>query len=106
MADSVSSRPTAVVTGALRGIGSECAVSLAQSGFNVLLNDLASGDTAASSQQVAAELGQLGAESLLFACDVVDLDQHARLIDAAVSRWGRIDCLVNNAGVGVAKRGD
>jgi len=75
-------------------------------GFNVLLNDLASGDTAASSQQVAAELGQLGAESLLFACDVADLDQHARLIDAAVGHWGRIDCLVNNAGVGVAKRGD
>ena len=42
----------------------------------------------------------------MFACDVADLDQHARLIDAAVGHWGRIDCLVNNAGVGVAKRGD
>ncbi|HEX4165738.1 MAG TPA: 3-ketoacyl-ACP reductase [Bryobacteraceae bacterium] len=105
MADSSSTRPTAVVTGALRGIGRQCAIGLAQSGFNILLNDLAT-DTAALPQQLIMEIGNCGVESTFFACDVADLDQHTPLIDAAVSQWGRLDCLVNNAGVGVAKRGD
>src|SRR6266516_2452053 len=106
MADSISTRPTAVVTGALRGIGRECAIALAKSGFNVLLNDLAVDADTARGQQLFAEIGDSGAESMFFACDVANLDQHMPLIDAAASRWGRIDCLVNNAGVGVAKRGD
>lgn len=39
-------------------------------------------------------------------CDTGDLDQYSSLLEEAHSRWGRIDCLVNNAGVGVLKRGD
>jgi 3-oxoacyl-[acyl-carrier protein] reductase len=106
MADPFTTKPTAVVTGALRGIGRECAIALAKSGFNVLLNDLAIADNAVLSQQLVAEIGDSGTESMFFACDVADLQQHMPLIDAAAARWGRIDCLVNNAGVGVAKRGD
>ncbi|MBV8550969.1 MAG: 3-ketoacyl-ACP reductase [Acidobacteriaceae bacterium] len=106
MADSSASRPTAIVTGALRGIGRACAIALAKSGFNVLLNDLAISDDASLSQQLIAEIGKSGSESIFFGCDISDLDQHTPLIDTACSRWGRIDCLVNNAGVGVAKRGD
>jgi NAD(P)-dependent dehydrogenase (short-subunit alcohol dehydrogenase family) len=106
MANSPTTRPTAIVTGALRGIGRACAIALAQSGFNVLVNDLAIDVDAASSRQLVLEIGKSGAESMFFACDVADLEQHARLIEAAASRWGRIDCLVNNAGLGVAKRGD
>jgi len=64
-----------------------------------------------SSQQDAldrlvAEIGESGAASLISSCDVAELGQHTKLIEAATGRWGRIDCLVNNAGVGVAKRGD
>lgn len=99
-------RPTAIVTGALRGIGRECAITLARSGFDVLLNDLPSVENAVLSQQLIAEIETLGTESAFFGCDVAEIDQHTSLIDAASSRWGRIDCLVNNAGVGVAKRGD
>jgi len=106
MPDSGNARPAAIVTGALRGIGRACAIGLAQSGFNVLLNDLPTGDNDALSRELMDEIGDYGAESKFFACDVGDLNQHTRLIDAAVARWGRIDCLVNNAGVGVAKRGD
>ncbi len=95
-----------MVTGALRGIGRECAIGLARSGFNVLLNDLATGDSDALSRGLIGEIENCGGESAFVACDVGDLDQHTPLIDAAVSRWGRIDCLVNNAGVGVVKRGD
>jgi 3-oxoacyl-[acyl-carrier protein] reductase len=104
MAHSFAIRPTAIVTGALRGIGKACAIALSKSGFNVLLNDLAIDDHAALSQQLAAEVGELGAESIFFGCDVADFDQYTRLIRAAAERWGRIDCLVNNAGVGVATR--
>jgi 3-oxoacyl-[acyl-carrier protein] reductase len=81
-------------------------VALSKSGFNVLVNDIAMDDQAALAEQLVAEISEFGAESILFGCDVANLDQHTKLIDAAIARWGRIDCLVNNAGVGVAKRGD
>ena len=81
-------------------------MSLSNSGFNVLLNDLAMDDQPALAQQLVAEIGESGTESILFSGDVADLDQHKKLIETASGRWGRIDCLVNNAGVGVAKRGD
>jgi 3-oxoacyl-[acyl-carrier protein] reductase len=106
MATSLVRRPTAIVTGALRGIGRACAVALSKSGFNVLLNDIAMDDRAGLAEQLVAEIGESSAESALFGCDVADLGQHTKLIEAATARWGRIDCLVNNAGVGVAKRGD
>jgi 3-oxoacyl-[acyl-carrier protein] reductase len=106
VADSAANRPTAIVTGALRGIGRECALALAKSGFNILLNDLPAPDAALVSQKLVAEIETAGAKGAFFGSDVADLDQHTSLIDAASSRWGRIDCLVNNAGAGVAKRGD
>lgn len=106
MANSLATRPTAIVTGALRGIGRECAIALAKSGFNVLLNDLIIDDRGALAQELVAEVEQSCAESILFSGDVADLDLHATLTESAVARWGRIDCLVNNAGVGVARRGD
>jgi NAD(P)-dependent dehydrogenase (short-subunit alcohol dehydrogenase family) len=105
VAGSSAIRPTAIVTGSVRGIGRACAIALANSGFNVLLNDLAVSDDGLLSQLIA-EIEGLGAESIFFGCDVGELDQHRQLIEAAYSRWGRIDCLVNNAGVGVANRGD
>src|SRR5690348_16476304 len=103
---SPATRPTAIVTGAIRGIGRACAISLANSGFNILLNDLNTPDNDPLLQELIAETRSSGADSAFFACDIGDLDQHTSLIEAAHSRWGRIDCLVNNAGVGVAKRGD
>jgi 3-oxoacyl-[acyl-carrier protein] reductase len=101
-----ATRPTTIVTGALRGIGRACAIALANSGFNVLLNDLSEPHSADVAHDLIAEIAVSGAESVFFGCDVGDLDQHANLVEAAYSRWGRIDSLVNNAGVGVAKRGD
>ncbi len=67
---------------------------------------MASDDQAEQSKQLVTEIEETGGECILFNCDVADLEQHARLIQPAVERWGRIDCLVNNTGVGVAKRGD
>jgi 3-oxoacyl-[acyl-carrier protein] reductase len=99
-------RPTAIVTGAIRGIGRACAIALAKAGFNILLNDLPAQDDSSFSQALVEEIRESGVESMFFGRDVGDIDQHSSLLEAAHSRWGRIDCLVNNAGVGVAKRGD
>ena len=87
MTNSFASRPTALVTGALRGIGRECAIALSKSGFNVLLNDLPIADNALLSQRLVVEIGDSGAESMFFGCDVADLDQHTKLVETAAAAW-------------------
>jgi NAD(P)-dependent dehydrogenase (short-subunit alcohol dehydrogenase family) len=100
-----SARPVAIITGAARGIGRACALALGASGFNVLLVDIeAAGNSPL--RDVTREAGQLGVEADAIVADVARLDLHAQVIAAAVDRWGRLDCLVNNAGVGVMRRGD
>ncbi|MBV9443045.1 MAG: 3-ketoacyl-ACP reductase [Acidobacteriaceae bacterium] len=106
MPDSFSANPTALVTGAIRGIGRACAIALAKSGFHILLNDLPEGHSASARDELISEITACGVEGSFHGGDIADIDQHARLIDAACSRWGSIDCLVNNAGVGVLQRGD
>jgi len=102
----LSERPVALITGALRGIGRACAAALAAAGFNVLLNDRDSEESRALATQAAIELAEHGADSDAVFGDVGDLALHATLLDAALARWGRVDCLVNNAGVPAQRRGD
>lgn len=106
MSANVSARPVALVTGAARGIGKGCAAALAGSGFDILLNDREGDGDRGFLERLAGELRTIGADSLPFAADISDLESHGAMVRAAVERWGRIDCLVNNAGVGVLKRGD
>ncbi|MGC4051995.1 MAG: 3-ketoacyl-ACP reductase [Paludibaculum sp.] len=106
MTGMVSDRPAAIVTGAARGIGRACATALARDGFNVLLNDRDGVEERAALEQLRGELMAAGAEAAAFPADVSDLEQHQKMIRCAVERWGRLDCLVNNAGVGVLQRGD
>lgn len=101
-----SERPVALVTGAARGIGKGCALALAQAGFNILLNDMTDEEDRLLLNGLAESLSEFGADSVLFPADIADLEKHAQLADSALARWGRIDCLVNNAGVSVKKRGD
>ena len=106
MFSNLSSRPVAIVTGSFRGIGHACALGLAKAGFNVLLNDLDTPENRGLAPVIPRELESLGADSLPFLASVADLETHAVLLKAAVARWGRIDCLVNNAGVPAQSRGD
>lgn len=93
----------AFVTGAGRGIGRAIALALAELNFRVVVNDLrASADV----DETAAALRTHGAEVKTAIGDISVLDGHSALVDAAWSAFGRIDCLVNNAGVSVATRGD
>jgi NAD(P)-dependent dehydrogenase (short-subunit alcohol dehydrogenase family) len=85
----------AVVTGAAKGIGLACAKALAAEGAKVVLADVevTAGETAAE------EIQARGAEALFVACDVADKAQVDALIDSAVAAYGRLDCVVANAGV-------
>ena len=95
-------RPSAIVTGGARGIGLACAEALADAGFDILVADLADKPTDGLAQNIAAR----GATFAYASCDIADVDSHATLVDAAVNAFGRIDCLINNAGVGAVVRGD
>jgi NAD(P)-dependent dehydrogenase (short-subunit alcohol dehydrogenase family) len=93
----------ALVTGGNRGIGRGIVVALAQRGFDVAFADLAhTDDTSATCHAAAAH----GARVIFVAGDIADLCSHACIADAAWSLHGRLDVLVNNAGVSVERRGD
>jgi NAD(P)-dependent dehydrogenase (short-subunit alcohol dehydrogenase family) len=95
-------RPAAIVTGGARGIGLACAQALAESGYDILVADLAE----KADDGLAADITARGAKFAYHRCDIADLASHTALVDAAVRAFGRIDCLVNNAGVGAVVRGD
>ncbi len=84
----------AIVTGAARGIGRGCAEMLAREGARVVIGDVLDHDGAA----VAAAIRDAGGEALFQKTDVVEEDQCAALVDAAVDAYERLDILVNNVG--------
>ena len=85
----------ALVTGASQGLGKALALAYAEDGAKVVVNSRSED----SIRPVAEEVEEKGAEVLAVAADVSDADDVQRLVDAAVERFGRIDVLVNNAGV-------
>src|SRR6202050_4089927 len=94
----------AIGTGAGRGIGRSVALLLAQQGASVVVNDLAaaldgSGSDATPAQQVVAEIGDAGGKAIPNAADVSDHGAAEALIGAAVEQFGRLDVLVNVAGI-------
>ncbi|MFD1541450.1 SDR family oxidoreductase [Nonomuraea guangzhouensis] len=92
-----------IVTGAARGIGRGHALEFARQGAKVVVNDLgAAVDGTGSSDAAAAvveEIEALGGEAIVNGEDVSDFDGAARLVQAAVDRFGDLHVLVNNAGI-------
>jgi len=82
-----------LVTGSGKGIGRYIAHTFAEAGAKVCVNDIE------SPQAVARELAEKGAESLAIQADVREEVQVRAMIDRVISRFGRIDVLVNNAAV-------
>ena len=81
-----------VITGASRGIGAETARVFAGAGANVVL-------IARSADAIADLAGEIGDQALAVPCNVARYHEVARAIDAAVQTFGRLDVLINNAGV-------
>ena len=93
---------TALVTGAARGIGKAIALTLAQDGFDIAINDLAASPEI---DAVVAEIKSLGRKSIAVIGDISKIETHSAMLDEA-EKIGRLSTLVNNAGVSVLNRGD
>ena len=94
----------AVITGAGNGIGREHALLFASEGAKVVVNDLGgnpdgSGANASAATQVAEQITAAGGEAVANHDDVADFAGAGRLIDQAVETFGKLDVLVNNAGI-------
>jgi NAD(P)-dependent dehydrogenase (short-subunit alcohol dehydrogenase family) len=94
----------AVVTGAGRGIGRATARALASRGVRVVVNDLGAslegqGDDASPAASVVREIEEAGGEAVANADSVATWESAQRIIQTALDRFGRLDLLVNNAGL-------
>ena len=87
---------TALVTGAGRGIGRAIAIALAEEGMNVVVNYNGSADKA---EETAEIIRGMGVKAVTYKCNVADFEECKKMIDDVVAEFGRIDVLVNNAGI-------
>lgn len=87
---------TALITGGTRGIGRAVTLELAAAGYQVAVNYVSSEDAARSLEE---EVGALGAEILLCQGDVSSSEEAAEVVENVKKRFGRLDVLVNNAGI-------
>ncbi len=86
----------ALISGGARGMGAAEARMFASEGASVVIGDVLEDE----GRRVAAEIGEAGGQALFVALDVTSESQWRDAIDAAVSSFGRLDVLVNNAGIG------
>jgi len=90
----------AIVTGAGRGLGRSHALALAERGAKVVVNDLAdeSGHSA-NANAVVAEMTKAGGEAIANGANVANFEQVQDMVKQAMDAWGRVDILINNAGI-------
>ena len=86
----------AIVTGASRGIGKEIALKLAKSGIKVIANYNKSANQAIKLQK---ELEEQGINLDIFKADVSKREEGHKLVEFALKKYGKIDILINNAGI-------
>ncbi|MBN1592682.1 MAG: 3-oxoacyl-[acyl-carrier-protein] reductase [Candidatus Coatesbacteria bacterium] len=85
----------ALITGGARGIGKAIASRLARDGMNVAICDLLED----AMRETKVELESLGSDTATFSCDVTDLDRVSEMVAGVEEHYGRLDVLVNNAGI-------
>ena len=85
----------AIITGSASGIGEATAVKFAREGAKVAVCDINMDEA----QRVADAIVEDGGTALAFRIDVTDKASIARMVEGVMAAWGRIDTLVNNAGI-------
>ena len=99
----MSNSKVAIVTGSSRGIGKGIALSLAKEGWRIVINYHTT-DTAA--EEAKEEVEKLGGQGLVIQADMGDIDTFPLLVDETIDTFGKIDMLVNNAGIAPRQRID
>ena len=103
MGDRLKGR-VAIVTGAGRGIGRGEALAMASEGAFVIINDMGaavdgSGSEATPAEDVVQEIKKMGSQAVANYDNVVETDTGEKLVKLALDTWGRLDIIVNNAGI-------
>jgi len=88
----------ALITGATRGIGKAIALELARKGFNIVINDLELQDEGA---EAINEIKKGGREAIFIKADISKYEEVEKMVKDAVEKLGRMDVLVNNAGINI-----
>ena len=94
----------AIVTGAGNGLGRSHALELAKRGAKVVVNDLGgardgTGGSSEAAQEVVALIKDSGGDAIANGANVAEYDQVQQMVEEAMNAWGRVDVLVNNAGI-------
>lgn len=100
MSEQQNTRPAALVTGGGRGIGRAICLALAKAGFDLCINYAAG---SADAEQTAEECRELGVQAVVLQADVTNPAECQNLVEKAAGTFGRLDVLVNNAGVNADK---
>jgi 3-oxoacyl-[acyl-carrier protein] reductase len=99
----MTSNRVALITGASRGIGKAITLALAEGGLDVVINFASQHEAAA---QVQKEALRFGVRAELLQADISQTAEHVRAVESLTERFGRLDVLVNNAGVAPKVRED
>lgn len=89
-------RKTVFVTGASRGIGKEVALKFAENGYDVIINYVSEKTNV---EELEKEFKEKGVDTLILKADVSNADEVQNVVNKAIEKFGKIDVLVNNAGI-------
>ena len=92
-------KKTVIITGSSRGIGASTAIYFAEKGFNVVINYVSNKETADKLSREITEKYQV--DTLVIKCDVSNESEVTNMLQLTKEKFGRIDVLVNNAGIAI-----
>lgn len=99
----MTQRPRVFITGGRRGIGRGIAYGFSEKGYDVVINDIIEDEAAA---ETLTGIRERGAKAAFIVGNIAAVDQASSLAAKAFDAFGGLECLVNNAGISVKKRGD